>query len=125
MSDNILEIMKQRGGSANNGIKKLGSNTATKKVSEKSLEDESSKDTVKDMVSEMMQVSEKEKRRLSVSFDENTFNKLITLSGGKSVSRKVEELIKKAIEEVPINEDMVKRYNETMSNKGRKTSSKK
>ena len=69
-----------------------------------------------------MQLSKKikQRKRINVSLDEDIFDKIITLSNGKSASAVMEKILIDAVKDVKVDRDIVKHYKETMENKGRK-----
>lgn len=119
----LTEIMKGRAENANNGIKKLNQDTATETVSNvTNSTKEISTETVTKNISEFVnEVSKKqEKRRISVALSQETFEKIITASKGKSASAFMEKLLDFAVKDIEIDNDIVEKYYDTMKNKCKK-----
>lgn len=108
-----LNGLMDRANDANAGAKKLDSDTATLVLG-------ASATTTTSIVDVIKKANRKKRKRINVSLDEDIFDKIITLSNGKSASAVMEKILIDAVKDVKVDRDIVNHYKETMENKGRK-----
>lgn len=133
----MLEQMKSRAENANNGLKKLNEETTNDILKSNSIKNNSDDniDTANNGVVQKIDENQKrevinsyiqeiqrkqEKKRLNVSLSQDTFEKLITIAGGKSVSAVIESIVNIYTKDTEINKEIVEKYCKTMENKKRK-----
>lgn len=121
---NLEQMMKNRAQNANGVVKKLNQDTATQTVIEaisnpKDITIENKKNN--DICEYINELSKKqEKKRINVALSQETFEKIITASKGKSASAMMEKLLDFAVQDVEINRDVVEKYYDIMKNKCKK-----
>ena len=102
----MFDIMKDRANS--NNIQSLNGHTAITKSSKA------------DVLSEIEKSNREVKKRINVSLEESVFDRLITLANGKSVSSAMEMILRDAVKDKDIDEEIVRKYKEKMKNKGQR-----
>lgn len=142
----ILGDLATRAKNANATMEKLNGETATKIVvnATRNIEEttanteettanteEITTNTINDTVTATQRIADvsefvneiskkQEKKRINVGLSQETFEKIITVAQGKSASAVMEKLLDFAVQDVVINEAIVKKYYNTMKNKCKK-----
>ena len=93
--------------------------TKSKSKSKTNIADTKS-DSVLDEIRERNKNRKSTKKRINVSLSEEVFEKLITLCNGGSVSATMEHILSDKVKDLGVDEEIVRAYKETMSNKGPK-----
>lgn len=77
--------------------------------------------TTRSIVDEISSSTRKKRKRITVSMNEDVFEKLITAANGKSVSKVMEGILSDAVANEHIDRDIVEKYKDTMKDKGCKS----